>query len=981
MGTWVRFNFVRALARRDFRMYFASPSGYVFITLFIFLSAAAAFWSERFFLSNLANFDQLTGAFPQLLVLFIPALTMSVWSDERKLGTDELLLTLPASDVEVVLGKYLAVLGIYSSSLILSVSHVVVLAWLGNPDVGLMIGNYAGFWVLGASLIAVGMLGSLLTTNLAVGFVLGALGCGAFVFLDVAASLFNASAGRAVAPFGVFAHFRDFSDGIVSLSATLYFLSLTATFLYFNVVLVGRRRWPRRAAGLPMGLHQLVRSAAVVTLVLCGNAVVARANARVDVTAERLHTLTDQTHRLVEELSEERPVFIRAFISPTVPEQYVQTRANLIALLRQIDVLAGPKVEVLIEETEPFSDAAVDAQATFGILPRSVPELSGARTGLSEVFLGVAFTCGAEEQVIQFFDRGLPAEYEITRSIRVVAQTERRTIGLVNTAIRLFGGLDFQTMRTTPDWAVVEELRKQYEVVQITPAEPITEDLDGLVVVLPSSLTQAEMDNVRAYIEQGHPALLLVDPLPAVNIGLAPAEQPGANRNPFQAQNQPPPPPKGDIEGLLTGLGVRWDSSAVIWDEYNPHPDLAHLPPEVVFVGEGSDGDVSFNAEHPASAGLQELVLMYAGHLDAAPDTDLEFEPLLSSGPLSGALSYFQMVQRSFFGVQLNPNLPHQPTDTEYVLAAHVRGTPEVEPPEAGVDGTATESDAAPSTPDGAVTAAPATEAGAVPEEAEDPVTAPTAGSLVTPAVAEPEATDDASREVPTQAADADAAGATAQDGSDTEDEPEVSASTLVDVIVVADVDFVSQQFFDIRRAGPGNLNFDNVSFFLNCIDVLVGDESFVELRRRRIQHRTLSRVEQQTQSFIEQRAEEEAVAEAEAEQALADAQQRLNERVQEVRDRQDLDDRTKQIMARNLEEVENRRLRVLESNIEAEKAAKIQRSRRDMERQIRQIQSSIRTLAVALPPIPVFLVGVGIFLKRKRRERAVAVASHRTRS
>ena len=87
-------------------------------------------------------------------------------------------------------------------------------------------------------------------------------------------------------------------------------------------------------------------------------------------------------------------------------------------------------------------------------------------------------------------------------------------------------------MRSTPSWSIVAELRKQYDVVEITPSGPITEELDGVVVVLPSSLTQDQMDHVQAYIEEGHPALLLVDPLPVVNIGLAPSEQQGDRETP-----------------------------------------------------------------------------------------------------------------------------------------------------------------------------------------------------------------------------------------------------------------------------------------------------------------------------------------------------------------------------------------------------------------------------------------------------------------
>ena len=1126
---------VGALARRDLRMYFSSPSGYVFITLFIFLSAAAAFWQDRFFLRNLANLDQLNLWLPYLLLFFVPALTMGVWSEEKKQGTDELLLTLPATDVEIVLGKYLAVLGVYSASVALSSSYVAVLFYLGSPDLGLMLSNYLGYWFVGAALIAVGMLASLLTRNATIAFIAGALFCAALIVTGAAVGALLPGLERPLEALSVYVHFDDFAKGIISLSSLVYFAAVGAFFLYLNVLVLSRRHWPARADGYPMWAHHLVRAVAIGVALVSLGVIASRLSVRVDVTAEQLHSLSDETRELLDELPQDRPVFIQAFISPEVPEPFVQTRSNLVSILEEIDALGGSRVEVLIQDTQPFTDAAREARETFGILPRPIRNVSTARSEVEEVFLGVAFTCGAEEQVIGFFDVGLPAEYEIMRSIRVVARTARKRIGVVATMANLFGGMNFQQSQFTPQWSVVTELRKQYDVVEISPEQPITQDVDALLVPLPSSLQTDEQGFVADYIRSGKPALILVDPLPAVNPTLSPTEWVG-DGNPFTyPPGQPRPGPRGNVRQWLMDLGVEWEPTRVLWDSYNPHPELAHMPEDVVFLGPGNENPDTFNLESPMTTQLQELVFLFAGSLDAVEDARYEFEPLLRTGTASGSNGYFSLVRSTFFGPQVNPNPPRQPDPDDHVIAARVRfagGAPadageeredaeaeageaeeaadpegaaaagedaeagdaqeaqageaaagEAESGEAAAAGQAEGADAAVdeaaaqpgpqdaseaaeppaavSEPTGSVEAADAGEgepdsaapaAAAVPAgqpQTAEAAPAPAAGPAPTVAAAPEGAPDQAAAAVPEPAADGEAQAeseaiaaesgepqaaateaaepeATATEAAEpeatvAEDTPADSAAGAgagteaeadgdaageaqavaeaavseevdapaeeapapagpVDVIVVADLDFVSEQFFAIRQQAPGGLTFDNITFFLNAMDTLLEDDSFIDLRSRRARHRTLERVEARTAEFIAQRTADEQAAEEEAEQALTDAQARLNDRVAELQGRTDIDAQTKQIMVRNLEEVENRRLEVLSTNIETDKDVKIQAGREEMEAQIRQIQTSIKTFAILLPPVPVMILGAWVFVRRQRREREGAAAARRLR-
>ena len=180
----------------------------------------------------------------------------------------------------------------------------------------------------------------------------------------------------------------------------------------------------------------------------------------------------------------------------------------------------------------------------------------------------------------------------------------------------------------------------------------------------------------------------------------------------------------------------------------------------------------------------------------------------------------------------------------------------------------------------------------------------------------------------------------------------------------------MSEQFFELRRHGVENLNFDNVTFLLNCVDQLAVDPSFIALRKRRPRQRTLEAVEARTRAYESQRLHESEQAEVLADQRLKEAQARLDRSVAEVERRPDLDDQTKEVMIANLKTAENRRLEVARANINDEKQRQIEDSRAEMETSIRGIQNTIKLLAVALPPIPAFIVFLIVSVRRLRRER-----------
>ncbi len=899
-----------AVFRRNFVSYFASPLGYVFIWLFVGLSVVAAFWTNEFFNTNLANLDQLNRWFPFIMLVFIPAITMGVWADERRQGTDELLLTIPAGDLDIVAGKYLAAAAIYTVALLYClVCSFLVLKTLGRPDVGLLLGTYVGYWLIGLAMLAIGMVASFLTANLTVAFILGALFNIPLVFAVYADAVTGRETALAIKQWSIGEQFRDFGRGILTLSGLTYFLMAVVVMLYLSMVFIARRHWVRGKDWYVMAGHFAVRVLALVVIVAGLTVFFNHHDLRKDVTSEKLSSLSPATVELFDDLQTPRVVQIEAFVSPSVPESYVQTRLNLVSILQEVEALGEDAVSVRINPTERFTDDAARAEKRFGITPRQVTTFTRGTLTEDHIFMGVALSCGLQKVTLPFIDRGTPVEYELVRAIMTVTQQKRKRIGVLQTDAKLYGGFNMQTMASSNNWPIIDELQRAYEVVQVDANSPITEKYDALLAVQPSSLAPEQMNHFIAAVKSGQPTAIFEDPFPVfagnVPATSAPKRPPG---NPMMMMGQQPQP-KGDIRPLWGLLGIGFTADDIIWQDYNPYPKLSRLPEEFVFVDRACGAKEPFNEQDAISSGLQHLLFPFPGAVSRLNSSTMEFTPLVKTGEKTGVVHYRDMVELSPFGPGgLNPDRRKIPQGASYVMAAQIRGKAPVDPPPA--------------------------------------------------------------------------------DDAKAKSEPPKTETASINVVVVPDIDMLHQEFFRLREQGDIpeagiRFDFDNVTFVMNVLDYLAGDPRFIDIRKRRPQHRTLERIDQVTEGARKAAANERKQEEDNFDKVLDEEQKNLDKRIKDLEEKL----KTEQINTLDVAQRVAIELKAGQQRIEAGK----ERSKRERDQkvneietslavQIRKVQDRYKMWAVILPPILPLLVAIGVFITRRARERE-GVARSRLRS
>ena len=420
--------------RKEFNAYFASPAAWLFMGAFLVVTLFVFFWAEAFFARNIADMKPFFSWIPVLLIFLVGALSMRTWSEERRSGTIESLLTSPVGAFQIVLGKFLANLALVALALVLTLPLAFSVSMMGPLDWGPVIGGYVASLFLAAAYVAIGLYMSGRTDNPIVALILTVACAGVFYLIgsNMLTTLFSHKIGGVLELIGSGSRFDSITRGVLDVRDIYYYLSIVGVFMALNILSLERLRW----AGNPSQSHH--RQWLLFTLLTVANLLAANfwlssvRVARVDLTEGKSYSLSSATKDYIAQATE--PLLIRGYFSQKSHPLLEPLVPQLKDLLEEYQVVGGSKLRV--EFVDPHSDQDVEAEAAdkYGIRPVPFRMASRYEAGVVNSYFDLVIAYGDEHEVLSFGDlievksssRGDPEvllnnpEYAITGALRKV---------------------------------------------------------------------------------------------------------------------------------------------------------------------------------------------------------------------------------------------------------------------------------------------------------------------------------------------------------------------------------------------------------------------------------------------------------------------------------------------------------------------------------------------------------------------------------
>ena len=553
---------IKAIFKREFKAYFDSPVAYVFLVAFLVLIGFMTFGVAMFYERRQADLTPFFFWHPWVYLLLVPAATMGTWADERRNGTAELLLTLPITVTQALVGKFLAAWAFISIGLALTFPVAITAGYLGAPDWGVVVCGYLGSFLMAGAAAAVGVFASTLSRASVIGFVVSLALVFALMivgFDPVTTAVANWGVPSAIvnglASCSLLTHFEALRRGVVDLADIGYYVGMIVFMLAAaKTVTDGRRGASKGAAGLVL----------LAAIVVAADVILANLPLRADLTAERFYTLSDGSKAVLAKLDQD--VTLKYYVSSSAADMPMQLKtyaARVQNLLKEYERAAGGHVVLEAYDPKPDSDAEEWAQR-YGIEPQTVNPFG------SPIYFGVVAVCGDNEQTLAQLSPRTEStlEYDVTRLVTRVAWPEKPVVGVMTSLPDVLGGGQMNPMmmqmgqRPPEGWAAFAELGKDYEVRTVaTDVASIDDDVKTLVLLHAKDLSDKALYAIDQFVLRGGKLIACVDPFSIKDMIASRQKQ-----NPMMMQMGGGQDGPSTLGKLFDAWGVKFDTSKVTGD-------------------------------------------------------------------------------------------------------------------------------------------------------------------------------------------------------------------------------------------------------------------------------------------------------------------------------------------------------------------------------------------------------------------------------
>ena len=430
----MRIDVASRIARKELALFFSSPIAYLFLAAFLGVTLFVFFWGEAFFARNISDVRPMFEWLPVLLIFLASALTMRMWSDEQRSGTLELVVTVPASSAEFVLGKFAACWALVCVALLLTLPLPLTVALLGDLDWGPVFAGYLAAALLGGAYLGIGLFASAKTDNQIVALILAAFGCGAFYLVGSPplVELFSNQAAGVLRALGAGSRFESITRGVLDLRDLYFYVSVLAVFLALNVHAVDAQGWAADGDAKRHVDRRIVLGLAAANFLVANLWLAGVGFLRWDTTEGDQYSISDATKGYLRQLRE--PLLLRGYFSAKTHPLLAPLTPQLENLLREYEVAGGAGVR--LELVDPAEDPQKEDEANtkYGIRPVPFQVADRYQASLVNSYFDVLVQYGDEYEVLGFRDlievkvrgeadldvRLKNPEYDITRAIKKV---------------------------------------------------------------------------------------------------------------------------------------------------------------------------------------------------------------------------------------------------------------------------------------------------------------------------------------------------------------------------------------------------------------------------------------------------------------------------------------------------------------------------------------------------------------------------------